>query len=148
MITCIIATVLMAVLFTVLIVLDINNAWSTFLPAELTGGNESLDFMAGFRTGFCISIVGVMIIKAAVFAKALRSGKKLKELYIKETDERTVLIGQKTSAASFSITTLSLAVAAVVSSFFSITVLYTLICAIFFICLVQVGFHFYYSRKY
>ena len=146
--TNVVLAVFLTVLFAVLIIMDLNNAWSNVLPAELTGGNESLDFMAGFRSGFCVSIIGFVVVNAIICARVLKDEKKLKALYIKETDERNLMIAQKTSSASFAVTIMGLAVACVVVSFFSRPILYTLVCIIFFIVIVQFGFKLYFSRKY
>ena len=144
----VVLAILLVVLFAALMIMDATNAWSTFLPAELTGGDESLDFLAGFRTGFCTSLIGFFVVKINVLSRALKDEKKLKAMYIRETDERNLLIEQKTSTASFAVTIIGLGVACVVVSFFSRPILYTLICVILFVSIVKVAFSIYYSRKY
>lgn len=144
----IILAVLFFVLFVVLVIMDATNAWSTFLPAELTGGNESLDFMAGFRTGFCSSIIGFAIFRAIFYSRVLKDEKKLKALYINKTDERNLLIAQKASSTSFAVTIIGLAFACVVVSFFSKLVLMVLVLVIVFVSAVQIGSYIYYSKKY
>lgn len=148
MTTNVVFAVLFAVLMAVLVILDMNNAWSMVLPAEFTGGDESLDFLAGFRTGFCTSVIGFAVVRAIIYARTLKDEKKLKAMYIKETDERNLLIAQKTSSAGFVVTIMGLAVASVVVSFFSRTILYTLICVILFVAIVKAVFSIYFSRKY
>ncbi|MBQ3162205.1 MAG: hypothetical protein IJC04_08785 [Oscillospiraceae bacterium] len=148
MTTYVVLAIFLAALFTVLIILDMNNAWSMVLPAELTGGDESFDFLAGFRMGFCSSIIGFAVVRAIIFARTLKDEKKLKAMYIKETDERNLMIEQKTSSASFAVTIMGLAVACVIVSFFSRPILYTLVCVILFVSIVKVTFSIYFSRKY
>lgn len=146
----IIAAVLCAVLFGVLIALDLLTDGNMFLSGSMTGteASDGGDFVAGFRSGFCMAVVGIMVINIIRYANALRNEEKLKKMYICETDERTRLINEKTASGSFTVTSLSLGVATVVSSFFSMTVLFTLIGVIMFITLVKFVFYFYYSRKY
>ncbi|MGN0675532.1 MAG: hypothetical protein ACI4KG_07255 [Oscillospiraceae bacterium] len=148
MIGYIITAILLAILYIVLVFIDKTNAWGTVLLASISGTAEEGDFTSGFRTGFCSSIVGFAVVKAIFCAAALKNEKKLKAMYIKETDERTAMILQKTASSSFCVTIMALAVASVVASFFSMTVLYTLIAIIFFIVFVRTAFQFYYTRKY
>ena len=148
MIGYIVTAVLLAILYIVLVFIDKTNAWGTVLPASISGAAEEGDFTSGFRTGFCSAIVGFAAVKAVLCAAALKNEKKLKAMYIKETDERTAMILQKTASSSFGVTIMALAVASVVASFFSMTVLYTLIAIIFFIVFVRTAFQFYYTRKY
>lgn len=144
----IITAVLSAILYGVFAFLDMTNALGTVLPSSISGAAEEGDFTSGFRTGFCSAIVGFAVIKAIFCAAALKNEQKLKAMYIKETDERTAMIIQKTASSSFSVTIMALAVASVAASFFSMTVLYTLIAIIFFIVFVRTAFQFYYTRKY
>ncbi len=137
--------VFLVALFAALMIMDATNAWSTFLPVEKNGDGA---FMAGFRSGFCTSLIGFFVVKIIILSRALKDEKKLKAMYIKETDERNMLIEQKTSTASFAVTIIGLGVACVVVSFFSRPILYALICVILFVSIVKVVFSIYYSKKY
>lgn len=148
MIGYIITAALSAILYGVFAFLDMTNALGTVLPSSVSGAAETSDFTSGFRTGFCSGIIGFAVIKAIFCAAALKNEQKLKAMYIRETDERTALILQKTASSSFCVTIMALAVASVAASFFSMTVLYTLIAIIFFIVFVRMIFQFYYTRKY
>lgn len=143
--TNVVLAIFLVVLFAVLMIMDATNAWSTFLPVEENGDNA---FMAGFRTGFCTSLIGFAVVKAIIYARTLKDEQKLKAMYIKETDERNLLIEQKTSTASFAVTIIGLGVACVIVSFFSRPILYTLICVILFVSIVKAAFGIYYSQKY
>ncbi len=143
--TNVVLAIFLAALFAVLMIMDATNAWSTFLPIEENGDNA---FLAGFRSGFCTSLIGFFVVKIIILSRALKDEKKLKTMYIKETDERNMLIEQKTSTASFAVTIIGLGVACVVVSFFSRPILYTLICVILFVSIVKVAFGIYFSRKY
>ncbi len=143
--TNVVLAIFLVALFAVLMIMDATNAWSTFLPVEENGDGA---FMAGFRTGFCTSLIGYAVVKIIVLSRALKDEKKLKAMYIRETDERNLLIEQKTSTASFAVTIMGLGVACVIVSFFSRPILYTLICVILFVSIVKVAFSIYYSKKY
>ena len=140
--TNVVLAILLAALFATLMIMDATNAWSTFLPAEFTGGDESLDFLAGFRTGFSSSLIGYAIVRAVICARTLKDEKKLKALYI------NLMIAQKASSASFLVTIIGLAVGCVIASFFSELVLMVLALVIVFVAAVQIGFYIYYSKKY
>ena len=143
--TNVVLAILLVALFASLMIMDATNAWSTFFPIEENGDNA---FLAGFRTGFCTSLIGFAVVKIIVLSRALKDEKKLKAMYIRETDERNLLIEQKTSTASFAVTIMGLGVACVIVSFFSRPILYTLICVILFVSIVKVAFSIYYSKKY
>ncbi|MBQ7981518.1 MAG: hypothetical protein IJ305_07920 [Oscillospiraceae bacterium] len=143
--TNVVLAIFLAALFAVLMILDATNAWSTFLPMEENGDSA---FMAGFRTGFCTSLIGFAVAKIIIYARTLKDEKKLKAMYIKETDECSLMIAQKTASASFAVTIMGLAVACVIVSFFSRPILYTLICVTFFTIIVKAVFSIYFSRKY
>ncbi len=143
--TNVVLAIFLVVLFAALMIMDATNAWSTFLPVEKNGDSA---FLAGFRSGFCTSLIGFAVVKIIVLSRALKDENKLKAMYIKETDERNLLIEQKTSSASFAVTIMGLAVACVIVSFFSRPILYTLVCVILFVSIVKVAFSIYYSKKY
>lgn len=143
--TNVVLAIFLVALFAALMIMDATNAWSTFLPIEENGDNA---FLAGFRTGFCTSLIGYAVVKIIVLSRALKDEKKLKAMYIRETDERNLMIEQKTSSASFAVTIMGLAVACVIVSFFSRPILYTLVCVILFVSIVKVTFSIYFSRKY
>ena len=143
--TNVVLAIFLVALFAALMIMDATNAWSTFLPIEENGDNA---FLAGFRTGFCTSLIGFAVVKIIILSRALKDENKLKAMYIKETDERNLLIEQKTSTASFAVTIIGLGVACVIVSFFSRPILYTLICVILFVSIVKVAFSIYYSKKY
>lgn len=141
----VVLAIFLVALFAALMIMDATNAWSTFLPVEENGDNA---FLAGFRTGFSSSLIGYAIVRAVICARTLKDEKKLKALYIKETDERNLMIAQKASSASFLVTIIGLAVGCVIASFFSELVLMVLALVIVFVATVQISFYIYYSKKY
>ncbi|MDE5858916.1 MAG: hypothetical protein K2H23_00765 [Oscillospiraceae bacterium] len=118
---------------------------------EITGilSEKSLnDLSNGFGTGVCTAIIVFMAIAICRYHGALKNDEKLKKLYILETDERERLIYEKTNSASFRTVIILLGFAAMVASFFSKTIFYTIVAIIMVIAFVQVVFKFYYRRKF
>lgn len=74
--------------------------------------------------------------------------KKLEELYRKSTDERQLLICEKTASGSFTAAAYIICLGAIISSFFSqaATIILAGVLAVMQIC--RLCFKFYYERKY
>ena len=92
-----------------------------------------------------------MIVVSAVFIKrnkkALNDEKLLKELYIRNTDERNNQIFKEAGKTSFLITIAGLSAAAIISGYYSQIVSATLSCCMGFIMFVYVGVTLYYRNK-
>lgn len=101
-----------------------------------------------FADSFCLSMVIIMAIIISQYSSALKNEEKLKKLYIKETDERSRLIEEKSYTAALSTTLCILGLSAMIASFFYKPAFYTLVAVIIVIAAVQGGFQLYYSRKY
>lgn len=119
--------------------------WVVFTVLEIGGGENN---SSNFRSGVCAGITTIMAINTVRYSAALKNDEKLKKLYIAETDERTRLIYEKTNSSSFRALVIVLGLSAMVSSFYSDTVFYTLIAVIFVITFIQAIFSFYYRRKF
>lgn len=112
------------------------------------GGAEALPaFIQGYDLGIFTSMEAVTIFMAVTNALALRNEEKLKKLYILDTDERALLIQQKSGSASFNIIMYGMLLADIASGFFSVTVFFTLLAAVVFIVLVKLFTALYYKRK-
>lgn len=134
-----------AVLMAAIVILVVLN------EIEITAvlGEKSMtDLSSGFGTGVCSSIITLMIINVCRYSTALKNDEKLKKLYILETDERERLIYEKTNSSSFRAIIILLGFAAMVASFFSKPIFYTIVAIIVAIAFIQVAFKFYYRRKY
>lgn len=119
--------------------------WVVFTVFDIAGGENN---SSNFREGACAGVTALMALNAARYSAALKNDEKLKKLYIAETDERTRLIYEKSNSASFRTVVIVLGLSTMVASFYSETVFYTLIAVIFVIVFIQVGFNFYYRRKF
>lgn len=134
-----------AVLMAAIVILVVLN------EIEITavlGEKSTTDLGNGFGTGACGSIITLMIINIIRYSAALKNDEKLKKLYILETDERERLIYEKANSSSFRAVIILLGLAAMVASFFSKPIFYTIVAIIVAIAFVQAAFKFYYRRKY
>lgn len=134
-----------AVLIAAIVILIVLNIIEI---AAVSGEKNTNDLSNGFGTGACGSIITLMIINIIRYSAALKNDEKLKKLYILETDERERLIYEKTNSSSFRAVIILLGLAAMVASFFSKPIFYTVVAIIVAIAFVQVAFKFYYRRKY
>ena len=114
----------------------------------MSGEKDTNDLSNGFGTGMCASIITLMIINVCRYSAALKNDEKLKKLYILQTDERERLIYEKSNSSSFRAVIILLGLAAMVASFFSKTIFYTVVAIIIAIAFIQAAFRFYYRRKY
>ncbi len=134
-----------AVLIAAIVILIVLNVIE--IAAEL-GEKSTNDLSNGFGTGVCASIITLMIVNVSRYSIALKNDEKLKKLYILETDERERLIYEKSNSSSFRAVIILLGLAAMVASFFSKPIFYTIVAIIIAIAFVQAAFKFYYRRKY
>lgn len=112
------------------------------------GEKSTTDLGNGFGTGACASVITLMIINVCRYSTALKNDEKLKKLYISQTDERERLIYEKSNSSSFRAVIILLGFAAMIASFFSKTIFYTVVAIIIAIAFIQAAFRFYYRRKY
>ncbi len=92
--------------------------------------------------------IAVMAVNIAQYSAALKDDKKLKKLYIDETDERTRLIREKSDSLTFNLIIGILAASVFISSFFSRTVFYTIGAVLLVVALIKGGCQLYYNKKY
>ena len=101
----------------------------------------------GFVTGASCGIFGFMIAGLIRNCRALRDDKKLKQLYVKEHDERTIQIVTLARNTAMQILLLGGLVAAVIAGYFSITVSITILACILAASLTSLLLVGYYSKK-
>ena len=118
--------------------------WSGFSAVEAAGGENN---SSNFGTGFCAGVIAFMAINILRYSTALKNDEKLKKLYIAETDERGKLICEKSDVSAFKVILCIVVLSAMVASFYSDMVFYTLIAVMLTIIFVKEGFRFYYRRK-
>ncbi len=103
-----------------------------------------LGFSLGVFTGLSVEILFFITRNLLT----LRNEDKLRRLYIKEHDERSLMIKQKTGSIGIQICMIGLGIASLVSIFFDKTVFYSLFAALFFIAIVKAILKIYYMKKF
>lgn len=110
------------------------------------GGLDS--FTEAVCIAICIILVGIMIYQSFHMYMLNIDEKKLEAAYIKSKDERNIMIREKTSGASYTISIYMLCAGVIVSSFFSQGICIAFACVIIAMLLVNACCKLYYERKY
>jgi len=105
------------------------------------GGNP-----ISFSTGFAAGIEMVVLSRIARYTRALRSEEKLREIYVRENDERRQFIRMKVGSSSRTVFIALLAFGLPVSCFFSPAVFYTLFAVLAVESLLTLLFKAWYNR--
>lgn len=112
----------------------------------VTGTVDDMGHINIFVTGFSIGIWAVMLAITAKNSRALKDEAKLRELYIKENDERNKFIDAKIGGTGINIVIGGLALVGIGSGYYNETVFITLMCAMVFACLVKIVLKAYYNK--
>ena len=102
----------------------------------------------GFITGAAVGFLILMIFGLVRNIRALMDEKKLKELYIKEHDERQIQIWTNARATSMQIFVLGGLVAGIVAGYFNMTVSITILACVFIHSLLGAACKIYFSTKF
>lgn len=102
----------------------------------------------GFLSGASMGILVLMLFGLVRNLLALKNEKKLKKLYIKENDERTIQVWTAARAAGCQVFLILGLVAVIVAGYFSSVVSLTILACVLALSLVCIGFKFYYFNKY
>ncbi len=121
---------------------------SLLLTRNFGNGTRTSDFIAGFQTGIAIGLLVLLIAFIVKYSVALKKEEQLKKLYISETDERKLLIHQKSGSIGMNITMFGLATATAIAGNFDDIVFFTLLGACLFVCLIRGVLKIYYFKKY
>lgn len=106
----------------------------------------SIDIIS-FQGGVLIGMTLLFLIDVFKKVRVLRDEELLKKLYIKEKDERRMMIMQKTGSIGINICILGLGISTIISGFFNETVFFTLLATTMFTALVKGVFKIYYYHK-
>ena len=117
-------------------------------PVPAAGGDHWQSMWRGFISGAacglsCLLIVGLVRIRAA-----LSNGKKLRQLYVKDHDERTAQIWTSARAAGTQVFLLLGLAATIIAGYFSVSICLTILCCVLFLSLSCLVCKLYYSRKF
>jgi hypothetical protein len=129
---------------TLLLIIAAVLSLSYFIIAKQSLASASM----GFITGLYISLLGICVVLISKTALSMRSKEALKTHFIKESDERKILILQKTSRTAMLIYALSLGIATCISFFINDLVFYTLFATMLYMAVVKVALKLFYTLRY
>lgn len=113
------------------------------------GSEEHIrDFSNGVFTGIFCAMTAVLLVNILKYRAALKDEAKLRALYIKEHDERWLLIQSKTGGWAYQFVMGAVVFAAVGLTFIDEKIGFTLMVVGSFMAFVKLGFLLFYSRKY
>lgn len=116
-----------------------------FLSKYKPDGNFG-DFISGFQIGlFMVFAVG-LIASIACVGTALKDDKKLKTMYIKDTDERNIRISEMTGIKLYQSLCFPLLIAIIVAGYLSAEVFFTLLAVVLFISIVTISRKIYFYK--
>lgn len=142
-VTCIACAVLL--LFSVLSIAGEAGLLPFFTPAA--GDSHWQSQWRGFILGASTGVLALMIFGLIRNLRAMKDEEKLRKLYIKCHDERTIQVQTSAQAAALRTAMILGVVAIVVAGYFSVTVSITILACVLFTSLVTVGFKLYYHKK-
>lgn len=104
------------------------------------------DSSLGFLTGLILGINFICLYLIFKTKKALRDENLLKDMYIREYDERKNFIKLKSASSLISILALGIFIVSIMASYFNIVVFYTLAITGGFLLLVGLSLKFYWKK--
>lgn len=104
------------------------------------------DLPLGFLTGLILGINFICLYLIFKTKKALRDENLLKDMYIREYDERENFIKLKSASSLISILALGIFIVSIMASYFNIIVFYTLAITGGFLLLVGLSLKFYWKK--
>ena len=100
-----------------------------------------------FNLGLICAFIFIVVFRIHKYSAALRNDEKLKKMYIAETDERTLLILQKSGSIGMNVSMVGLTIGASISAYFNVTVFFALLGACLFISVIRGFLKLYYKNK-
>ena len=108
---------------------------------------NSVRNITDFQTGFMLSLAIVSLFILIKYCKLLKNERMLREAYLKETDERMILIRSKAGMPALLITSVIMIFAGIIAGYFNIIVFYSLLVTGVCQLLLGVCLKFYYMHK-
>lgn len=106
------------------------------------------EYMTGFLFGVLTAWVALIAVQAIRYLRLLKNDEALRQLRIKEEDERTRLILEKAGGLGFNIALGALSLGGIIAWFFSPAVAITLMAVLLFMALVKGSLKLYYHHRY
>lgn len=116
--------------------------------APVTGDSHWQSEWRGFLSGVSMGLLALMLLGLVRNLLALKDEKKLKKLYIKEHDERTIQVQTAAKATGCQVFLILGLVAVIVFGYFSITISLTILACTLCLSVTCALFKLYYFRKY
>ena len=113
----------------------------------VTGDSHWQSSWNGFITGASCGVLALLVVSLIRNIRALKDEKKLKKLYVKTHDERTLQIQILARNTAMQVLLIGGLVATVIAGYFNITVSITILCCTFVCSLTSLAFVGYYSKK-
>ena len=139
---------ILAVIAAILLLFAVLSIAGLISLSPVAGDSHWQSRWRGFVCGASMGILGLILFGLVRNIRALKDEKKLKQLYIKEHDERTIQIWTAARAESTRVFLLAGLAACIIAGYFSITVSLTILVCILVHSLLGLGFKIYYSKKY
>ena len=131
-----------------LIVLSIFGFIAFSRSITIYSDNHLGSYMLGASTGLLVGVLLVMVMEAVKCQRALKNPDYLQTLYVKESDERSCFINNRSASIGFNFTLVALAVSIAISSWFHTIVSLTLLAAMVFMVILRLCLKLYYQKKY
>lgn len=97
--------------------------------------------------GMLGGVIAVAVMRYLVIRKAIKNDEKLRKLYVKTYDERSIYVAYRASEMAIRISKLGLFLAGIVASFFNMVVFNTLIAASLTVVIVYCIMSWYFGKK-
>ena len=143
-----IATALCCVLLAFFTVLGFLGELGIVSLSPVAGDSHWQSRWRGFISGASFGILALMLFFLVRNLRAMKDEKKLRQLYIRENDERSIQIWTAARAASMQIFLMAGLVACIIAGYFSVTVCITILICVLTQSLLGMAFKVYYSKKF
>ena len=128
----------------------------TLIILSLTGSltvnstnQHYVDFVRGYQSGLSFALIVFPSINLISNYFLLKNNEKLIDKYIKEHDERNLMIADKVGGSySFMFQIIILAIVSIIAPLYSFDLLVGIVLCIFIISIIRIVLYLYYSKKY
>ena len=116
--------------------------------APVSMGSHWQSMWRGFVSGASTGILVLMVFALVRNLLAMKDDKKLKKLYVKTHDERTIQLFHNARSAAMSVFLIGGLIAVIITGYFSVTVSITILACIVACSVLCMGFKLYYGKKF